>query len=139
MVAERWIYPGAVLARPVDGDTFVADLRAGFDFGFHVTVAAQSRQRFRLNRINTAPARTASGAGAAARTAALLGGGPFTVASVGPYAHGDEWMAEVTLADGRNLSDLLVSEQWAAPWNGRGTAPLPPWPRTINLGGGPTQ
>lgn len=131
MTDEPWVFPGSTLVRVVDGDTFLADVRAGLDFGFHVKIAAQARQRFRLNRINCAPIGTISGQGAAAALAGLLDPGPFTLTSVGPYKFGDEWMAEVVLADGRNVADVLVAAQWAALWNGRGTPPLPPWPRTL--------
>ena len=129
MAAERWSYPGSTLTRVIDGDSFIADVRCGLDFGFHVLIAGSSRQRFRLNHCAAAPLRTGSGAGAASRTAELLAD-PFLLVSVGPYKYGDEWMAEVTLADGRNVSDVLIEEQWAAPWNGTGPQPLPPWPRT---------
>lgn len=124
-----WVYPGATLARIVDGDTFYADVRREFDFGFHVTVTGSARQRFRLNRCNAAPADTPPGAAGAARLTELLSAGPFTLTSVGPYVYRDEWMAEVVLADERNVTSVLITEGLAAPWNGRGPAPLPPWPR----------
>lgn len=131
MSAEQWVYPGSTLDRDVDGDTFVARLARTFDFGFHVTSAMTSVQRFRLNRVAAAPLSTASGAGAAITLTGLLSAAPFTLTSVGPYKFGDEWMAEVVLADGRNVSDYLIAQQWAAPWSGRGAQPLPPWPRTV--------
>jgi hypothetical protein len=30
---EQWTYPYATLARVIDGDSFVADVRCGMDFG----------------------------------------------------------------------------------------------------------
>jgi endonuclease YncB( thermonuclease family) len=131
VTAEQWIYPGSTLERVVDGDTFTARVARTLDFGFHVATAMSSVQRFRLNRSAAAPLATESGKGAAAALAGLLTAGPFLLTSVGPYKYGDEWMAEVVLADGRNVTDVLVAEQWAASWNGRGSQPLPPWPRTI--------
>jgi endonuclease YncB( thermonuclease family) len=128
---EQWTYPYATLARVIDGDSFVADVRCGMDFGFHVYIAGSSRQRFRLNRCAAAPAKTESGDGARARLAELLAE-PFVLVSVGPYKYGDAWMAEVVLDDGRNVSDVMVQEQWAASWNGSGKQPLPPWPRTVS-------
>jgi endonuclease YncB( thermonuclease family) len=125
-----WHYPGARVAAIVDGDSFYADLSRAFDFGFHVTVTASARQKFRLNRCNAAAGTTPSGRGASTRLAELLAGG-FDVDSVGAYKYGDEWMAEVTMPDGRNVTDVLIAEQWAAPWNGQGPQPLPPWPRTV--------
>lgn len=29
-----------------------------------------------------------------------------------------------------DLTDHLIAEQWAAPWDGGGARPVPPWPRT---------
>lgn len=129
-MSEQWVYPNATLVRVTDGDTFAARLARSADFGFHIVEITVSVQRFRLNRAAAAPKSTPSGAGAAARLAELLSG-LFTLTSVGPYKYGDEWMAEVALSDGRNLTDVLVTEQWAAPWNGRGAQPSPPWPRTV--------
>lgn len=116
-----------------DGDTFTAVVSTDpYDFGFHVVISPQAQQKFRLNRCNAASLNTPSGDGAHARVTELLSGGPLTILSVGPYKYGDEWMAEVTLADGRNLTDEMILEQWAAPWNGVGSQPLPPWPRTVS-------
>jgi hypothetical protein len=126
-----WLFPGAVLERVVDGDTFIARLTRTADFGFHVISTLSSVQRFRLNRAAAAPASTDSGAGAARALTEMLSGAPFLLTSVGPYKFGDEWMAEVVLADDRNVTDTLIAEQWAALWSGRGAQPLPPWPRTV--------
>lgn len=115
-----------------DGDTFSAVVtKPDLDFGFHVFVHAQAQQKFRLNRCNAAPIGTDSGAGAAAYLKSLLDGVPLSLLSVGSYKYGDEWMAEVTLPDGRNVTDVMIAEQWAAPWDGRSAQPLPPWPRTV--------
>lgn len=130
MASERWDYPGSILVRAVDGDTFVAQVSRSLDFGFHILIPPVAVQKFRLNRCNAAPNTTPSGQGAAARLAELLAARPFDLTSVGPYKFGDEWMAEVMLADGRNVSDVMIAEQWAAPWTGQGPAPLPLWPRT---------
>ncbi len=135
--AEQWVFPDSTLVRVKDGDTFVALVTRTLDAGFHQTVTCSSVQSFRLNRCAAAPLHTASGAAAAAAFRELLEPHdqplvPFTLTSVGPYKYGDEWMAEVLLADGRNVSDLLIAEQWAAPWLGAGPQPLPPWPRTVS-------
>ena len=39
--------------------------------------------------------------------------------------------AEVFLADGTDLIAQLIAEQWLAAWDGTGTRPVPPWPRTV--------
>lgn len=135
-MSQSWLFLGSTLARVVDGDTFDADLSCAADFGFHLRVTQTSRQRFRLNGCNAAPLSTPSGAGASVALGALLAPAPFTLTSVGPYKYGDEWMAEVVLADGRRVTDVMVAQQWAAPWTGQGAQPLPSWPRTVDLSEG---
>lgn len=132
MPAERWLYEDAELVRLIDADSFTARVHRTFDVGFHVQVTGEAVQKFRLARINCAPQGTASGNEARLYVGNLLGDLPFTLESVGPYKYGDEWMCEVTFlwVDGpTNLSDLLVRRGYAAPWDGKGKAPLPPWPR----------
>jgi endonuclease YncB( thermonuclease family) len=138
MSAEQWVFPNSYVERVIDGDTFTAHVGRNVDFGFHVKMLAFSVQRFRLNRCAAAPIKTESGAGAAARLNALLYDSldptavrGFTLTSVGPYKYGDEWMAEVVLDTGRNVSDVLIAEQWAALWDGNGKQPSPSWPRTV--------
>lgn len=131
MAAEQWVFPGSTLNRVVDGDTFYANVTRTVDFGFHLVSTMTSTQKFRLNGCAAAPFKTDSGRQAAVALITALSAGPFTLTSVGPYKYGDEWMAEVTLADGIRLTDLMISHQWAAPWDGAGTQPLPPWPRTV--------
>jgi endonuclease YncB( thermonuclease family) len=128
---DQWVFPGSTLNRVVDGDTFYADVKRTLDFGFHVKITPTATQKFRVNGCNAAPSKTASGMGATAALTDLLGRGPFTLASVGAYKYGDEWMAEVLLADGRRLTDVMIEEQWSAPWDGQGAQPLPVWPRTV--------
>lgn len=137
-MAQDWIFPNSYVERVIDGDTFTAHVGRTLDFGFHVSTLMFSVQRFRLNRCAAAPLKTPSGAGAAARLDRLLHDSldptavrGFTLTSVAPYKYGDEWMAEVVLGTGDNVSDVLIAEQWAAPWMGAGTQPLPPWPRTV--------
>jgi endonuclease YncB( thermonuclease family) len=41
----------------------------------------------------------------------------------------DRYVIVVTLADGRDLASLLISEGWAAPWDGKTRpVPYPAWP-----------
>lgn len=57
------------------------------------------------------------------------------LATVKPDKYGGRLDAAVTfLLNGTptDLVSLLIAEQWAAPWDGRGSAPVPPWPRTVN-------
>lgn len=113
-----WEWPGSSIVRVIDGDSFVAVVSR--DLGFNGTATFQ--QKLRLNRINCPPVATARGK--AARDAVVgLVSGSLMIRTVGPYKYGDEWMAEVYLADGRNLSDVLVSEDLAVYWDGTGPRP----------------
>lgn len=137
-MAQEWVFPNSYVERIIDGDTFTAHVGRNLDFGFHVQTTMWSVQRFRLNRCGAAPIVTPSGQGAADALSRLLHDSldptavrGFTLTSVGPYKYGDEWMAEVVLDTGINVSDAMIAQQWAAPWLGAGKQPLPPWPRTV--------
>lgn len=125
MAPERWIWPNATITRVIDGDSLTARLTR--DIGFHGVV--QFDQRVRLNRINTPPEKTEVGKAAARYLAGLLrvSNGvpslPVTLESVKPYKYGDEWMAELTLPDGRNVSDEMVASGSAVYWDGTGPRP----------------
>ena len=119
-----WSWPGARVTRVIDGDSFVA--RMARDIGFHGEV--QFEQKLRLNRINTPPVKTPAGRSAREFFEALVRASdvsspPLLIETVKPYKYGDEWMAEVTLPDGRNVSDLMVSAGGAVYWDGLGPRP----------------
>jgi endonuclease YncB( thermonuclease family) len=113
-----WYWPNSTVVRVIDGDSLVAEVHR--DLGFNGT--ATFLQKLRLNRINAKPAKTTEGKQA---TAAVIGlvTDPVHITTVGPYKFGDEWMAEIQLADGRNLSDTLVSLGLAVLWDGHGPRP----------------
>lgn len=125
-MSDQWPWPASVISRVVDGDTVEADL-VNPNVGFGIIVSFPVR--LRLNRINAAPADTAKGMQAKSRVLALTAGAKVDILTGKGYKYGapagtaGEWMAEVTLPDGRNLSDVLVSEGLAVPWTGRGPRP----------------
>lgn len=119
MTATVWTWPDSTAVRIIDGDSLIA--RVSRDLGFHGT--ATFEQRLRLNRINTPPASTDQGKAATIAAATFLLGKPLMIETVGPYKYGDEWMAEVTLPDGTNVSDALVAGAWAVYWDGKGPRP----------------
>lgn len=127
-MATEWVWPASIISRVIDGDTVDAMLTR--DLGFEAS--ATFPVRLRLNRINAAPGSTATGARCKARVLALTAGAKVTITTGKGYKYGapdgktGEWMAEVLLPDGRNLSDLLVSEGSAVFWDGQGPRPDTP-------------
>lgn len=120
-----WAWPGSTIVRVVDGDTVDAQVHRDLGFGGSAVFTV----RLRLNRINTPPAHTALGRQAAALVAALTGGHPLLITTLGAYKYGGpdtspgEWQAEVTLPDGSNLGDALVAAGLAILWDGNGVRP----------------
>lgn len=121
----EWAWPNSFVVRVVDGDTLDAVVTRDIGFEGKVTFPV----RLRLNRINTAPVRTDRGLRAKARLLALTAGAPVHITTGKGYKYGapegktGEWMAEIALADGANVSDLLVTEGLAVYWNGQGPRP----------------
>lgn len=112
----------AVVERVRDGDTvrFRADL--GFDT-WHVGP-------FRLLGIAARELDEPGGPEARDHLEDLLPVGAIVdLFSRKPDKWGGRYLARITLADGRDLAEVLIAEGWAARWNGRGVAPMPAWPR----------
>lgn len=110
-----------MVTRIVDGDSLHA--RMTKDIGFHGSVTFI--QKLRLNRINALPAKTVSGVTATAFLTELVKPNMSLVHldTLKPYKYGDEWMVEITLQDGRNVSDEMVTNRMAVYWDGTGPRP----------------
>ena len=116
-----WAWPASTIVRVIDGDSLVARLTK--DVGFNGSVTFE--QKLRLNRVNTPPVKTDAGKAAAAYVTGMLGL-PVDITTLRAYKYGSEtgeWMAEVTLAGGVNLSDALVTAGHALYWDGTGARP----------------
>lgn len=126
LLLEQHIFRVTV-KRVVDGDTFIGDLRTGY------RNLVGEDERLRLAGCNAWEKATVAGQSALANLAKLLPAGTeltVRLASERPDQYG-RLLVTVTLDDGTELVDALIAQQWAAPWDGRGVAPKPPWPRTV--------
>lgn len=120
----RFVWPDSTLVAVVDGDT--VDVFLTLDVGFGRRLSGP--QRLRLNRIDAYKVTSPAGQDAARLVAAELSHAPFTVETLKPYKYGGnlaaaEYMAEVVLPDGRNLSDVLLTAGLALSYDGRGPRP----------------
>jgi endonuclease YncB( thermonuclease family) len=114
----------AIVVTVHDGDTLTLGVDLGFDLRDTVP--------FRLLGCNARELSQEGGPEARDHLAALLP--PFArvkIASVKPDKFGGRYDAAVLLADGTDVVAQLVDQQWAAAWDGTGTKPVPPWPRTV--------
>lgn len=116
-----WTWPDSLITRVIDGDSFTA--RVTRDLGFHGW--ATFDVKLRLNRINALPLKSAHGLDAKRFLEELVKPNVALVEIVTtkPYKYGDEWMAEVVLNDGRNVSDEMVKNAMAVYWDGTGPRP----------------
>lgn len=128
-----WKWPSSQIHNVVDGDTFDSILQReivldlGFGIKSHQTITMPAR--LRVNRINAARSSSAKGKQAKLRVMQLTANMIVDITTVKTYKYGGpddkvgEYMAEVVLPGGANLSDLLVSEGLAVYWDGDGARP----------------
>lgn len=120
MSAPR-VYPAEVLAIK-DADTAVVLADLGFETWRHVTV--------RLAGINTRELRQPGGREARTRLAELLPPESMVTLISNRYdKYGGRVLGRLIRHDGTDVADLLTSEGWATPWDGKGPKPVPDWPR----------
>lgn len=114
----------AIVKRVIDGDTIVCDI----DMDLRSWLADY---HVRLVGCNAAEVSTEAGKAARDNLIALLPVGTKVVlTTIKDYKYGGEFVAKVWLGE-EDLVARLIAEQWAAAWDGRGAAPVPPWPRTV--------
>lgn len=129
-VTAGWRWPDAIAVSVTDGDTFDAHVTRVLDVGFGGTTSTSFRVRLRLSRVNAPAKSSAAGKASAAWLQRLLLEVP-TIDLVtldaykfgGPQYSPGEWMAEVTMPDGRNVSDMAVTLGFAVYWDGAGPRP----------------
>lgn len=112
----------ARIVRYIDGDTVLLDI----DLGHYVWV----RLSCRLFGINARERSAPGGAEAAAHLANLLPpvGGSVVIRSVAVDKYSGRFDGQLQLPDGRDAGEAMVADGYAALWDGRGRAPVPPWP-----------
>jgi endonuclease YncB( thermonuclease family) len=125
--AAGWVWPNSTLVDVEDGDTFTALVTRDLGFGGHVTFPAT---RLRVARCNAPSTKYLPGKYVRERVLAWFAlAGPLTITTIKPYAYGGpsdspgEWMAEVVNAAGENLSDWLLAQSFAQPYDGKGPRP----------------
>lgn len=117
-----WIYPRVVVVNVHDGDTIAVDIDYGRD-----TWARNAAVR--LFGIAARELRAPGGKEARDHLAALLPVGTVTrVDSYGWDKYGGRIDALVWLPDGSSVQSRMISDGYAAAWDGRGVQPQPPWP-----------
>lgn len=124
-----WHWPQSRIHKVIDGDTVDSTLIRLVDIGFNVTITVTLPMRLRLSRINAARSSSVKGKRAKDLVTSRVTGVDVHITTLKSYKYGGpedkvaEYMAEVTLPDGRNLSDLLVAEDLATYWDGSGPRP----------------
>lgn len=132
--AAGWTWPDAAPVAVTDGDTFDCRVTKSFTidvgFGGATTGSTTYQVRLRLARVNAPSNKKPAGQASQAWLAVhLLSCPQVALATLDAYKFGGpryspgEWMAEVTLPDGRDLSDLMVAEGFAVYWDGAGPRP----------------
>jgi endonuclease YncB( thermonuclease family) len=124
-----WQWPQSRIRNVVDGDTVDSTLIRLVDIGFNITNTVTLPMRLRLARINAARSSSAKGKRAKELVIARTADVDLHITTMKSYKYGgpedkmSEYMAEVTLPDGANLSDLLVAQGLATYWDGSGPRP----------------
>jgi endonuclease YncB( thermonuclease family) len=124
----------ALIDRVTDADTIHAEY---IDLGLGVKWFGPSGTGvgIRLLGCNAAEKSTAAGRSAMGALEARVWvrwGEPLWVklATAKPDAYQGRLDAQVQLEDGTDLTEWLIRQGWAAPWNGKDQPrPVPPWPR----------
>ena len=125
MIEQPRLFPirtfPAQVVRVIDGDTVIVDI--DFGMGLHQNWIC------RIDGVSCWKAGTEPGDAATDFARSVLSVGlKVTCVSLKWDKYGGRIDARIYLGDGRDFSEFMIFSGYAARWNGRGTAPLPPWP-----------
>jgi endonuclease YncB( thermonuclease family) len=112
-----------------DGDTFYVDF---LDLGVghrQYPLGNDKHIAVRLAGSNAIELPDPGGVESRDALAALLGTGYVWLRTVKPDEFKNRIDAYPFLPDGTDVVATQISRGWLAPWNGRGTKPVPAWPR----------
>lgn len=128
---DPYVY-NATVQSVVDGDSFHADIDLGFGFWNRGLTPSRDGVLLRLLGCNARELHDVGGPEARDHLATILTPGmKVLIRTVVADKYGGRFDAAVELPDGSDLVMQLVRDQWVAAWDGTGTRPVPPWPRTV--------
>lgn len=108
-----------------DGDTLSANVDLGFDMWMR-------GQPIRLTGCNARELADAGGREARDQVKQLVPAGTqVQLSSMKDDKYGGRYNGIVIMPGGMSLAQVLVATGWAAAWDGTGSKPVPPWPRTV--------
>lgn len=117
-----WTYPACVVVGVHDGDTIEVDIDLGQDLWVR-------RRAVRVFGIAARELAAPGGREARDHLAGLLPlGTAVRVESIGWDKYGGRIDGRVLTPDGLDIGVKMIADGYAAPWNGSGRQPLPPWP-----------
>lgn len=120
-VPAPYVY-NATVTRVIDGDT----IEMVAEHGFFLRTGPIP---VRLLGINARELKEPGGLEALAHLSGLLPAGtPVVLTTAKPDKYAPRWLAHVEAPSIPDVAGHLIDTGWAAPWDGRGPRPLPPWP-----------
>ena len=127
-VPTPFVY-NAKIVSVVDGDTVNVVIDRGM---YEYAGSTEKPIPVRILGINAREHDDPGGPEAKANLEQLLPvGSPVVLKTAKPDKYAPRWDAGIETPTIADLSAYLVEQQWAAPYNGSGPKPVPPWPRTI--------
>lgn len=114
-----YIYNATVISNH-DGDTITVDLDRGYE--------DRSRRSVRLLGCNARELSQPGGKEARDHLTVLLPPGTFVIVTSSEWDKYGGRIDALLQAEFGDVTDRMITDGYAAAWNGTGKAPLPPWP-----------